>query len=423
MDSHRVRRRHRVGVAVNERDREIRHSQLPVPVILDRTSLRRLAELLRRAGYVHATIRDRLAIADHRQNLTERLADRLVRVAHERRARTPTDAADTLIDLLFLDLRRASTRVEGQLGRELLALLERTGLLVRDGPDLLGPLTLCEWDGLYFASDTMWTSADDAGRHGAVGIADDSVLHPWFDSFHFTACLSRSRAERAIDLCTGSGVVALHLARTHREVFAVDVMQRSVDFARFNATLNDLDRVQFSRGDLFGDVTGDFDTVTANPPYLPSTQSRPGSDFWCGGEHGDAITQRILDALPDRLRPGGLCHLVGFLLFRSNLSRNASLLAPDLDRLPSDGYDVLLDTDEIEFRDPTRVSAAAHFGNAERVEYGTYCVHRRPTADSGVILRRLESSRGKDVRALLDDLRALTPEQRSRSGLANFNTS
>ena len=80
-----------------------------------------------------------------------------------------------------------------------------------------------------------------------------------------------------LDLCTGSGCVALALVAEHPgvRVTAVDVDGRALAFARQNAgRLGVADRVELIAGDLFDAVppTARFDLVVANPPYLSDAE-------------------------------------------------------------------------------------------------------------------------------------------------------
>jgi release factor glutamine methyltransferase len=116
-----------------------------------------------------------------------------------------------------------------------------------------------------------------------------------------------------LDVCTGSGVVALSLAPRARSALAVDRSRMAVAAARANAVLNRR-RVRVLRGDLFDPVRGRrFDCVVANPPYLPTagaTRLPAGSPAWDGGRDGRAILDRLCREAAAHLRPGGRLLLV-----------------------------------------------------------------------------------------------------------------
>jgi release factor glutamine methyltransferase len=120
------------------------------------------------------------------------------------------------------------------------------------------------------------------------------------------------RSARALDLCTGSGVAAIAAARGGaRQVTAVDRYLPAVLSARFNARVRGLP-IRVRHGDL-SSVTGQFDLVTANPPYVPGPSAEPAHGAamaWDAGLDG----RRCLDALcaraADLLAPDGTMLLV-----------------------------------------------------------------------------------------------------------------
>jgi release factor glutamine methyltransferase len=139
------------------------------------------------------------------------------------------------------------------------------------------------------------------------------VFRPISDS-RFLADVLREQTlppkARALDLCTGSGILALTAAlRGAHDVTAVDVSRRAVMTVRLNARLNGV-RVRALRGDLYAPVAGlRFDAITSNPPYVPGEDdelptSGPGR-AWEGGRDGRLVLDRIIAEAPEHLRPGG----------------------------------------------------------------------------------------------------------------------
>jgi len=117
----------------------------------------------------------------------------------------------------------------------------------------------------------------------------------------------------ALDLCTGSGVLAVSAGlRGAREVTAVDLSRRALWATRLNARLNGV-RVRAVRGDLFAPVAGRrFDAIVSNPPYVPGIDppDRGLARAWEAGDDGRALLDRICAEAPDHLRPGGFVLLV-----------------------------------------------------------------------------------------------------------------
>jgi release factor glutamine methyltransferase len=117
-----------------------------------------------------------------------------------------------------------------------------------------------------------------------------------------------------LDLCTGSGALAVCAALRGARVTAVDVSRRATWTTRINARLNGV-RVDAIRGDLFNAV-GDrrFDAIVSNPPYVPSDDdelpTRGPQRAWDAGTDGRALLDRICREAPDHLRPGGFLLVV-----------------------------------------------------------------------------------------------------------------
>src|SRR6266498_1170209 len=86
-----------------------------------------------------------------------------------------------------------------------------------------------------------------------------------------------NREARIVDVGTGSGVIALSLAKKFPEaqIFAVDISADALGLARENAVrLNLNERVQFLRSDLLKNVEGFFDLIVANLPYIAAQDRR-----------------------------------------------------------------------------------------------------------------------------------------------------
>ncbi|GMO44043.1 50S ribosomal protein L3 N(5)-glutamine methyltransferase [Bradyrhizobium sp. TM233] len=130
--------------------------------------------------------------------------------------------------------------------------------------------------------------------------------------------------ERVLDLCTGSGCLAI-LAAHHfpnATVDAVDVSKGAIEVATRNVGEYGLeDRINLYRGDLFAPL-GDarYDLIITNPPYVdaegmatlpPECRAEPKLAF-DGGRDGLDVVRRILREAPDHLTPdGGLICEIG----------------------------------------------------------------------------------------------------------------
>lgn len=149
-------------------------------------------------------------------------------------------------------------------------------------------------------------------------VAPPGVFRPRSDSWMLADVVHRDvriPGNDVLDLCTGSGAVAVAAARAGaRSVSAVDVSRRSVIAARLNARLNGV-RVRALRGSLFERLDGRrFAVISANPPYLPArSDDLPAGGpqrAWDAGRDGRALIDRIAADAARHLLPGGALLLV-----------------------------------------------------------------------------------------------------------------
>jgi len=123
-----------------------------------------------------------------------------------------------------------------------------------------------------------------------------------------------------LDMCTGSGCIALALAKKfpRAQILAVDISEDALCVAQENAKKHKLsERIHFLQSDLWENVTGTFDLIIANPPYIPTEnlaaltaevkhEPRLALD---GGADGYEITRPLCTAAADYLNAGGLLAL------------------------------------------------------------------------------------------------------------------
>jgi release factor glutamine methyltransferase len=159
--------------------------------------------------------------------------------------------------------------------------------------------------------------------HGLEFQVGPAVLIPRPDSEHVVlecvALAKGSAAPRIIDIGTGSGNLAVTLAKTlpTAHVTATDQSPDALQAARANAARHGVEgRMRFLVGDLFGPVPAadTFDFVVSNPPYIAHEDMKnlaPGvRDFephlaLDGGPGGFAVFNRLIDQARARLNPGG----------------------------------------------------------------------------------------------------------------------
>ncbi len=146
-------------------------------------------------------------------------------------------------------------------------------------------------------------------------------------------------APRVLDLCTGSGCIAVSIAAQlptnspEARVVATDLVPEAIALARRNATAHGVaNRIDFRVGSLWDALAGDdsipaadpapdpapdptFDLICANPPYIsdsewdevpPNVKEHEPSSALRGGADGLDLVREIIAAAAWHLRPGGL---------------------------------------------------------------------------------------------------------------------
>lgn len=126
--------------------------------------------------------------------------------------------------------------------------------------------------------------------------------------------IKQEHLERVLDICTGSGCIAVSMAKFSKAcVYAADISMSAVETARENAHRQKV-ALQVVQSDLFLNVQGKYDMITANPPYIDDAayagleysvrQYEPALALR-GGTDGLMFYRRIAMQAPAYLRSGG----------------------------------------------------------------------------------------------------------------------
>ncbi len=141
------------------------------------------------------------------------------------------------------------------------------------------------------------------------------VLIPRQDTEHLVMlALEKCKGADVLDVCTGSGCIAISLAKLGepKSVTAVDISEQALSVAKENALRLEAD-VHFAKSDMFSAVEGEFDVIVSNPPYIPPEQLRelmpevreyePRLALY-GGEDGLDFYRVLAKEAPKHLRVG-----------------------------------------------------------------------------------------------------------------------
>ncbi len=166
----------------------------------------------------------------------------------------------------------------------------------------------------YAADDDGWWLASDLGESARPGpLPHDHVLGVGGASLTLARWTPRAPVGRALDVGTGCGVQAFHLARHSGTVVATDLSARCLAFAALNAALNEVPLI-LRQGSLLEPVAGErFDLVVSNPPFVitPRAPGVPTYEYRDGALAGDELVRSLVGGLAGVLAPGGVAQLLG----------------------------------------------------------------------------------------------------------------
>lgn len=125
------------------------------------------------------------------------------------------------------------------------------------------------------------------------------------------------RTERVLDLCTGNGSLAVIAALAFPEITvdACDISEDALAVARLNVDRHKLGkRITLSQSDLLNNVSGTYDLIVCNPPYvnsrsmakLPAEYQHEPALALAGGEDGMDLVRRIVSEAATRLTDIGV---------------------------------------------------------------------------------------------------------------------
>ena len=168
----------------------------------------------------------------------------------------------------------------------------------------------------------LWYIFGDTDFCGCKIKVDERVLipRPETELLVRQALAALKDGDSMLDLCTGSGAIAVAVAveaakKKSVTIVGADISEDALEVARENARINQAS-VTFVKADLFDGIRGKFDLITANPPYIKSGEiaslDQEVRDFepriaLDGGEDGLDFYRRIAERIRRYIVRGGMC--------------------------------------------------------------------------------------------------------------------
>jgi methylase of polypeptide subunit release factors len=284
-----------------------------------------------------ARVRDAFLAADYTADGVSALLGQVAHAALSRQESVPARraAAGPAPLAVLVRLFLLGDPVEAAEARAALPLdsAERLGLVGGSGGGVRARLDARPYDdGFYVVSDL------GSGLDGDVRpVPPDHVLGVGGASVSLAALTVRAPVDRALDVGTGCGVQALHLARHARSVTATDVLPRALALTRLGAGLSGVE-LDLRQGSLFDPVADErFDLIVSNPPFvIGGGSSGVGArrTYRDGGLPGDELCRRLVAAAPAHLTEGGWCQVLANWVHRRGedwTERVAGWLPPECD--------------------------------------------------------------------------------------------
>lgn len=166
--------------------------------------------------------------------------------------------------------------------------------------------------------EPLWQIIGNADFYGYEIDINKNVLcpRPETEELVCEAVKHISENSRVLDLCTGSGCIAIAVAdKTGAQVVASDISEEALKIAKSNAVKNKVDdKIEFVHSDMFEGITGTFGVIISNPPYIPTADisglDREVKDYepalaLDGGEDGLDFYRIIAEKSGEYLVPGG----------------------------------------------------------------------------------------------------------------------
>lgn len=146
----------------------------------------------------------------------------------------------------------------------------------------------------------------------------EAAVFPIFqdESIYLADHIDAHANDAVLDIGTGSGILAITAAVQAKHVLALDIQERALRFASFNAYVNGIrnNRISFVQTDGLAGIRGKFDLVLFNPPFNPAPASTSGTVFSHGGPDGQSIVRKVFSELPRVLNPRARMNMVSLSL-------------------------------------------------------------------------------------------------------------
>src|SRR3954452_16669353 len=252
--------------------------------------IHRVRDLFEQAGYTVDGVRNLLGPVAG----AALARDEIVPALRVTRSGTPLEI---LVRLFWLQVPVPATALHFD---DLIAL----GLAERDGDEVRARLHVEPVE----STPCGYVVSDLKARPGVARLRTDHVVGQGGASANLAQLVVHKPVENFLDLGTGSGVQAVHLAGRAHRITATDLHPRALELAELSFGLSGIE-AELLASDLFAPVEGrTFDLIVSNPPFVISPDRRFG--YRESGLRGDELCRRLVRDAPRHLAEDGWCQLL-----------------------------------------------------------------------------------------------------------------
>ena len=168
---------------------------------------------------------------------------------------------------------------------------------------------------------------------------EEYIYEPSEDSYFMLNCLEKllekKKLKKALEIGTGSGVIAFKIADKVEKVLATDINPYAIKIAEKKRKILGIKNIEFKESNLFEKVNEKFDLIFFNPPYLPGKEDV----VWSGGEKGQEGNARaeVNRFIHSPTQP--MSYLIGYL--------DLMKLREDYKKMKGDGFNLKEFHDEL----------------------------------------------------------------------------
>ena len=186
------------------------------------------------------------------------------------------------------------------------------GVLVRDGDELRALVDIRPYGSPDDGADGWLVSDHAATLDTARGAPrEDHVLGVSPASTTLAQMTIRRPVGRALDLGTGCGVQALHLAKHAQSIVATDLNPRALRLADLGLRLSGVS-AELRLGSLYEPAgTDPYDLIITNPPFVMSPPSEAHLTYRESAFTADGLMRSVVTGAVDHLAPGGVLQVLG----------------------------------------------------------------------------------------------------------------